>query len=75
MRVRNLFVAAVTAAAVLAVVEQKDATEAQLAIREFNSGIYAFDVMSLREALSKLSSALRKAAPGAGAGVFRPSDA
>lgn len=40
---------------VAAVVEEKDATEAQRAIQEINSGMYAFDGASLREALGKLS--------------------
>ncbi len=34
------------------VVEQKDATDAELAITEVNSGIYAFDAALLREALA-----------------------
>ncbi|BAL92723.1 putative UDP-N-acetylglucosamine pyrophosphorylase [Actinoplanes missouriensis 431] len=37
------------------IVEQKDATDEQRRIREINSGIYAFDAVLLREALSKLS--------------------
>ena len=37
-----------------AIVEQKDATEAQRAIREVNSGIYAFDVEVLRDALREV---------------------
>ncbi|MGN9807863.1 bifunctional UDP-N-acetylglucosamine diphosphorylase/glucosamine-1-phosphate N-acetyltransferase GlmU [Micromonospora sp. BQ11] len=37
------------------IVEQRDATEAQRAIREINAGIYAFDVARLRDALGKLS--------------------
>nr|WP_238162145.1 bifunctional UDP-N-acetylglucosamine diphosphorylase/glucosamine-1-phosphate N-acetyltransferase GlmU [Micromonospora endolithica] len=37
------------------IVEQRDATEAQRAIREINAGIYAFDVSRLRDALGKLS--------------------
>ncbi|MEV6345724.1 bifunctional UDP-N-acetylglucosamine diphosphorylase/glucosamine-1-phosphate N-acetyltransferase GlmU [Actinoplanes sp. NPDC051851] len=37
------------------IVEQKDATPEQRAIREINSGIYAFDAVLLREALGKLS--------------------
>lgn len=41
--------------AVVGVVEQKDATSAQLAIRETNSGIYAFDAEVLRSALGQLS--------------------
>ena len=39
---------------VAAVVEQKDATEAERAITEINSGIYAFDVAVLREALAQV---------------------
>ncbi|MEV1143834.1 bifunctional UDP-N-acetylglucosamine diphosphorylase/glucosamine-1-phosphate N-acetyltransferase GlmU [Micromonospora sp. NPDC049799] len=37
------------------IVEQRDATEAQRAIREINAGIYAFDAIRLRDALGKLS--------------------
>ncbi|MFI7575079.1 bifunctional UDP-N-acetylglucosamine diphosphorylase/glucosamine-1-phosphate N-acetyltransferase GlmU [Micromonospora sp. NPDC049497] len=37
------------------IVEQRDATEAQRAIREINAGIYAFDAVRLRDALGKLS--------------------
>jgi bifunctional UDP-N-acetylglucosamine pyrophosphorylase/glucosamine-1-phosphate N-acetyltransferase len=40
--------------AVEAIVEQKDATDEQRAIREVNSGIYAFDAALLREALSEV---------------------
>lgn len=40
--------------AVEAIVEQKDATEDERAIREVNSGIYAFDARFLREALSEV---------------------
>lgn len=40
---------------VAAIVEQADATEAQRAIAEVNSGVYAFDAEFLREALTKLS--------------------
>ena len=36
------------------IVEQKDATADELAIREFNAGIYAFDAAVLRDALSRL---------------------
>ncbi len=36
------------------IVEQKDATADELAIREFNSGVYAFDAAVLRDALSRL---------------------
>jgi bifunctional UDP-N-acetylglucosamine pyrophosphorylase/glucosamine-1-phosphate N-acetyltransferase len=39
---------------VAAIVEQKDATPEQRAIREVNSGIYAFDVAALREALTQV---------------------
>jgi bifunctional UDP-N-acetylglucosamine pyrophosphorylase/glucosamine-1-phosphate N-acetyltransferase len=39
---------------VLAIVEQRDATEAQRAIAEINSGVYAFDGKLLRDALSRL---------------------
>jgi bifunctional UDP-N-acetylglucosamine pyrophosphorylase/glucosamine-1-phosphate N-acetyltransferase len=37
------------------IVEQRDASEAQLAITEINSGIYAFDARLLRAMLGKLS--------------------
>ncbi|QKT06522.1 bifunctional UDP-N-acetylglucosamine diphosphorylase/glucosamine-1-phosphate N-acetyltransferase GlmU [Gordonia sp. X0973] len=40
---------------VTAIVEHKDADDAQLAITEVNAGIYAFDAQTLREALSSLS--------------------
>jgi bifunctional UDP-N-acetylglucosamine pyrophosphorylase/glucosamine-1-phosphate N-acetyltransferase len=40
--------------AVAAVVEQKDADEAQRAIREINSGIYAFDAEVLTDALKQV---------------------
>jgi len=36
------------------IVEQKDATPDELAIREFNAGIYAFDAAVLRDALGRL---------------------
>lgn len=36
------------------IVEQKDCTPAQLAIRELNAGVYVFDAPSLRRALSRL---------------------
>jgi bifunctional UDP-N-acetylglucosamine pyrophosphorylase / glucosamine-1-phosphate N-acetyltransferase len=42
------------AGAVVAVVEQKDATPEQLAVREINSGIYAFDLGYLRAALGRV---------------------
>ncbi|MEW2376437.1 bifunctional UDP-N-acetylglucosamine diphosphorylase/glucosamine-1-phosphate N-acetyltransferase GlmU [Micromonospora sp. NPDC047812] len=37
------------------IVEERDATGAQRAIREINAGIYAFDAARLRDALGKLS--------------------
>ena len=37
------------------IVEERDATPAQRAIREINAGIYAFDAALLRNALSKVS--------------------
>ncbi len=40
--------------AVTAIVEHKDATEAQRAIREINSGVFAFDGRLLAEALGKV---------------------
>jgi len=44
-----------TGGRIVGIVEQRDATPEQLAIREINSGIYAFDAGLLREMLSKLS--------------------
>ena len=41
--------------AVLGIVEHKDATDDQRAIREFNSGIYVFDLGLLRGALTRLT--------------------
>jgi bifunctional UDP-N-acetylglucosamine pyrophosphorylase / glucosamine-1-phosphate N-acetyltransferase len=41
---------------VIAIVEEADATPQQRAIREVNSGIYAFGIAALRSALSMLSS-------------------
>lgn len=41
--------------AVAAIVEQRDADEAQLAITEINSGMYAFDAALLRSALGRLT--------------------
>ncbi|HEX8629905.1 MAG TPA: bifunctional UDP-N-acetylglucosamine diphosphorylase/glucosamine-1-phosphate N-acetyltransferase GlmU [Catenuloplanes sp.] len=38
------------------IVEERDASDAERAIREINAGIYAFDAVLLREALGKLSS-------------------
>jgi bifunctional UDP-N-acetylglucosamine pyrophosphorylase/glucosamine-1-phosphate N-acetyltransferase len=38
------------------IVEERDASPAQRAIREINAGIYAFDAALLRDALGKLSS-------------------
>ncbi|MGW1076221.1 bifunctional UDP-N-acetylglucosamine diphosphorylase/glucosamine-1-phosphate N-acetyltransferase GlmU [Streptomyces sp. NPDC002537] len=40
--------------AVTAIVEHKDATEAQRAIREINSGVFAFDAQLLTDALGKV---------------------
>lgn len=40
---------------VLGIVEHKDTTEEQRAITEVNSGIYAFDLALLREALTKVT--------------------
>ncbi|MFG3703692.1 bifunctional UDP-N-acetylglucosamine diphosphorylase/glucosamine-1-phosphate N-acetyltransferase GlmU [Micromonospora sp. NPDC047670] len=37
------------------IVEERDATPAQRALREINAGIYAFDATRLRDALGKLS--------------------
>jgi len=38
-----------------AIVEHRDATDAQRAIREINAGVYVFDAQRLRDALGKLS--------------------
>jgi bifunctional UDP-N-acetylglucosamine pyrophosphorylase/glucosamine-1-phosphate N-acetyltransferase len=43
------------AGAVTAIVEHKDATAAQRAVAEINSGVYAFDAKLLQEALGKLT--------------------
>ncbi len=40
---------------VLRIVEQKDADAAQRAVSEINSGVYAFDVAELRDALGRLT--------------------
>jgi bifunctional UDP-N-acetylglucosamine pyrophosphorylase/glucosamine-1-phosphate N-acetyltransferase len=40
---------------VIAIVEQADATPSQQEIREVNAGVYAFDIVALRSALSRLS--------------------
>lgn len=40
---------------VAGIVEQRDASEEQRAVREINSGVYAFDAAVLAEALGKLS--------------------
>ena len=39
---------------VIAIVEQADATASQRLIREVNAGVYAFDLVALRSALSRL---------------------
>ncbi len=41
--------------AVTAIVEQRDATQEQLAIREINSGVYVFDADALRTGLPRLA--------------------
>ncbi|MGH3675237.1 MAG: bifunctional UDP-N-acetylglucosamine diphosphorylase/glucosamine-1-phosphate N-acetyltransferase GlmU [Mycobacterium sp.] len=41
---------------VIGIVEQTDATREQLAIREVNAGVYAFDIAALRSAVSRLRS-------------------
>ena len=41
--------------AVTAIVEHKDADESQRAVREVNSGVYAFDAAALRDALGRLT--------------------
>jgi bifunctional UDP-N-acetylglucosamine pyrophosphorylase/glucosamine-1-phosphate N-acetyltransferase len=40
---------------VTGIVEQKDADDEQRAVREINSGVYAFDVAALRDALGRLT--------------------
>ncbi len=42
-------------AEVIAIVEEADATPQQRAIREVNTGVYAFDIAALRSALDQLS--------------------
>ncbi|MFE3290936.1 bifunctional UDP-N-acetylglucosamine diphosphorylase/glucosamine-1-phosphate N-acetyltransferase GlmU [Rhodococcus sp. NPDC059234] len=42
---------------IVEIVEHVDATPAQVAIREVNSGVYAFDAVLLRDALGKLETA------------------
>ncbi len=42
---------------VQAIVEHKDATDEQRSVREINSGLYAFDVATLRAALTEVDSA------------------
>ncbi|GAA4567434.1 bifunctional UDP-N-acetylglucosamine diphosphorylase/glucosamine-1-phosphate N-acetyltransferase GlmU [Micromonospora coerulea] len=44
-----------TAGRLAQIVEERDATPEQRALREINAGIYAFDVARLRDALGKLS--------------------
>jgi len=69
-----------------AIVEQRDATGAQLAIDEINAGIYVFDAATLREAIASLTTdnaqgelyltdvvAIARAA-GKGVGVFLAAD-
>jgi len=69
------------------IVEERDATPAQQALREINAGIYAFDAALLRQALGKLSTENDQgeeyltdvfgllAAVGHGVGVFVAADA
>ncbi len=40
---------------VTGIVEQKDADDAQRAVREINSGVYAFDLEALRDSLGRLT--------------------
>ena len=40
---------------VTAIVEQKDADDAQRAVREINSGVFAFDLAALRDALDRVT--------------------
>jgi bifunctional UDP-N-acetylglucosamine pyrophosphorylase/glucosamine-1-phosphate N-acetyltransferase len=40
---------------VTGIVEQKDADQAQRAVREINSGVFAFDLAALRDALGRLT--------------------
>jgi bifunctional UDP-N-acetylglucosamine pyrophosphorylase/glucosamine-1-phosphate N-acetyltransferase len=42
------------AGSVTAIVEEKDATDEQRAVREINSGIFAFDAAALRDALERV---------------------
>lgn len=41
---------------VMKIVEQKDATDAELAVQEVNSGVFAFDGAVLRDALTRIDS-------------------
>lgn len=49
---------------VTAIVEQRDATREQLAIREFNSGVYVFEADVLRGGLTRLADAAPSNAQG-----------
>jgi bifunctional UDP-N-acetylglucosamine pyrophosphorylase/glucosamine-1-phosphate N-acetyltransferase len=51
---------------VTGIVEQRDATPAQLAISEINSGVYVFEANLLRQALGRLASALHSGANAQG---------
>ena len=51
--------------AVTGIVEHRDATDAQRAITEINSGVYAFDAAVLRDALDRLSGVESSPADGA----------
>ncbi|GII77900.1 bifunctional protein GlmU [Sphaerisporangium rufum] len=46
-----------TTGAVLAIVEEKDASPEQRAVREMNSGVYAFDGLLLADAVKRVSTA------------------
>jgi bifunctional UDP-N-acetylglucosamine pyrophosphorylase/glucosamine-1-phosphate N-acetyltransferase len=52
------------AGAVTSIVEHRDATEEQRAIHEINSGVYAFDAETLRDALGRLGRARRTNSQG-----------
>lgn len=51
----DTFDADIPAGGVVAIVEQKDASESEAAVTECNSGFYCFDAQALREALGKIT--------------------
>lgn len=51
----DTFEADIPQGGVVAIVEQKDATDAEVAVTECNSGFYCFDAQALRDALSQIT--------------------